>query len=52
LEQSGSDNAYKVTFTAPAAQPDPVTKIYSPILLVGKTKQRVMSQQGKTFTYQ
>ena len=46
-----SGNTYTVKFTAPAAQPDPNVKDYAPILLVGKAKQRVVSQQGKKFSY-
>ncbi len=46
-----SDNTYKVKFTAPAVRPQAGINDYAPVLLVGKTKQRIASQQGKKFTY-
>lgn len=50
--QPGPDSTtYKVKFTAPPDPPDAARKEYAPVLLVGKTKQRVVSQQGKKFTY-
>ena len=48
---AGADNTYTVKFMAPADPPDPPEKNYAPVLLVGKTKQRVGSTQGKMFTY-
>lgn len=50
--QLGADGVYLVKFTAPADPPSPETNVYAPTLLVGKSKQRVVSQRGKTFTYQ
>jgi hypothetical protein len=49
--QPGADNTYTVKFTAPADPPDPPTKIYASVLLVGKAKERVRSLQGGKFTY-
>ena len=49
--QPVSDNTYTVKFTAPAAPPDPASKDYAPALLVGKAKQKVVSQTGQKFTY-
>jgi hypothetical protein len=48
----GSDQTtWKVTFTAPAQPPNTSQTVYAPTLLVGKSKQRVVSQSGKTLTY-
>jgi hypothetical protein len=49
--QAGADNTYTVKFIAPPAPPDPSTKDYAPVLLIGKAEKRVGSLQGKKFTY-
>ncbi len=48
----GSDQTtWDVKFTAPAQPPNTSQTVYAPTLLVGKSKQRVGSQSGKTLSY-
>ncbi len=43
---SSSETTYLVKFKLPATAPDPPRTAYSPILLVGRTKQAVVSPKG------
>ena len=49
--QGSSHTTWDVKFTAPAQPPDTNRKEYTPTLLVGKSKQRVVSQSGEKVTY-
>lgn len=47
----GDRTTWFVKFKAPGDPPNAGQTVYSPVLLVGKSKQRVSSTSGKTLTY-